>query len=65
MPDDDYGWMNIQKGFEFGIIKTDDEFEELIAFNSIIHDQNAGAFLKRITENLPGFKREMNYVIRD
>jgi predicted acetyltransferase len=57
--------LNLPEGFEFGIIETDDDLEELIAFNAIIHDPNAGEFLKRIIENLPGFRREMNYVIRD
>ncbi|MHA1906845.1 MAG: GNAT family N-acetyltransferase [Candidatus Thorarchaeota archaeon] len=60
-----YDWLDLPEGFEFGIIETDEELEELIAFNAIIHDQNAGDFLKRIIENLPGFRREMNYVIRD
>jgi predicted acetyltransferase len=57
--------LNLPEGLEFDIIKTDDDLEELIAFNAIIHDPNAGEFLKRNIENLPGFRREMNYVIRD
>lgn len=57
--------MNIPEGFEFSTIETEDDVEELIAFNAKIHDQDAGVFLERILEKLPGFQRDMNYIIRD
>ncbi|MFX0107390.1 MAG: GNAT family N-acetyltransferase, partial [Candidatus Hodarchaeota archaeon] len=52
-------------GFEFGIVETDDELEELIRFNSMIHEPHDGEELRRLVELLPGFSREMNYYIRD
>ncbi|MFW9888293.1 MAG: GNAT family N-acetyltransferase [Candidatus Thorarchaeota archaeon] len=52
-------------GFEFGVVKTDDELEELIKFNSSIHEPQGGVELRRIIELLPGFGRELNFFIRD
>ncbi|MFW9801921.1 MAG: GNAT family N-acetyltransferase [Candidatus Thorarchaeota archaeon] len=52
-------------GLEFGIVKTDEELEELIKFNSTIHEPQDGEELKRIIDLLPHFGREMNYFIRD
>jgi hypothetical protein len=52
-------------GLEFGIVKTDDELEELIKFNSSIHEPQDGEELRRIIDLLPEFSREMNYFIRD
>ncbi len=52
-------------GFEFGTIETDEELEELLKFNSLIHEPSAGDLLKRLIDTLPGFQRNMNYVIRD
>ena len=61
----EYDWLNLPDGFEFGIVQTDDELEELITFNATIHEPTDGVFLKRLIENLPNFTREMNYFIRD
>ncbi|MHA2386009.1 MAG: GNAT family N-acetyltransferase [Candidatus Thorarchaeota archaeon] len=52
-------------GLEFGIVETDDELEELIKFNSSIHEPQDGEELRRIIDLLPGFSREMNFYIRD
>jgi hypothetical protein len=52
-------------GLEFGTIETDEELEELIKFNSTIHEPQDGEELRRIIENLPGFGREMNWFVRD
>jgi hypothetical protein len=52
-------------GLEFGIVKTDEELEELIKFNSTIHEPQDGEELRRIIDLLPHFGREMNYFIRD
>jgi hypothetical protein len=52
-------------GLEFGIVKTDDELEELIKFNSSIHEPQDGEELRRIINLLPDFGREMNFFIRD
>lgn len=60
-----YDWSNLPEGFEFGIVQTDDELEELLTFNATIHEPEDAVFLKRLIENLPNFSREMNYYIRD
>jgi GNAT superfamily N-acetyltransferase len=52
-------------GLEFGTVETDEELEELITFNSTIHEPQDGEELRRIIDNLPGFGREMNWFIRD
>ncbi len=52
-------------GLEFGTVESDDELEELIKFNSSIHEPHEGEELRRIIEMLPGFSREMNFYIRD
>ncbi|MHA1480609.1 MAG: GNAT family N-acetyltransferase [Candidatus Thorarchaeota archaeon] len=58
-------WLNVPDGFEFGVVETDEELEELIKFNATIHEPTDGEFLKRLIENLPRFGREMNFYIRD
>ncbi len=52
-------------GLEFGIVESDDELEELIKFNSSIHEPHDGEELRRIIDLLPDFSREMNYYVRD
>ncbi|MHA2142220.1 MAG: GNAT family N-acetyltransferase [Candidatus Thorarchaeota archaeon] len=56
---------SLPDGLEFGIVETDDELEELIKFNSSIHEPQDGEELRRIIDLLPGFSREMNFYIRD
>ncbi|MFX0055101.1 MAG: GNAT family N-acetyltransferase [Promethearchaeota archaeon] len=56
---------HLPDGLEFGIVKTDDELEELIKFNSTIHEPQDGEELRRIIDLLPNFGREMNFFIRD
>jgi len=58
-------WLNVPDGFEFCVIETDDDVEELITFNALVHEPDAGDLLKRLLDHLPGFRRDMNYVIRD
>lgn len=58
-------WLNVPDGFEFGVVETDEELEELIQFNATIHEPTDGEFLKRFIENLPRFGRDMNFYIRD
>lgn len=57
--------MNLPDGFEFGIIQTDEEIEELLKFHSIVHPDDDPEELRRQIDHLPGFSREMNYYIRD
>ena len=57
--------MDLPDGFEFGIVQTDDEVEELLKFQSIVHPNDDVEELRRQMEQLPGFGREMNYYIRD
>lgn len=65
IPKQEIDWLNVPDGFEFCIIETDDEVEELITFNALVHEPDAGDLLKRLLDYLPGFGRDMNYVIRD
>ncbi|MHA1576969.1 MAG: GNAT family N-acetyltransferase, partial [Candidatus Thorarchaeota archaeon] len=58
-------WLDLPDGFEFGIVETDEELEELIEFNSTVHEPTDGEYLKRLIEYLPRFGREMNFYIRD
>lgn len=57
--------MKLPDGYEFGVVHTDEELEELISFNSNIHDEEDGVELRRQIEKLPGFNRELNFYIRD
>ncbi len=57
--------MKLPDGYEFGVVHTDEELEELISFNSNIHDEEDGEELRRQIETLPGFSRELNFYIRD
>jgi hypothetical protein len=57
--------LTLPDGLEYGIVETDDELEELIAFNSAIHEPEDGETLRRLIEKMPGFGRELNYYIRD
>ena len=57
--------MNLPNGFEFGIVKSDDEVEELLEFQSIVHPDDDVEELRRQIDSVPGFCREMNYYIRD
>lgn len=57
--------MSLPDGFELGIVKTDEELEELVEFNSIVHREDDPEELRRMINYFPGFKREMNYFIRD
>lgn len=57
--------MNLPDGFEFGIVQTDEEVEELLKFHSIVHPDDDTEELRRQIDYLPGFGREMNYYIRD
>ncbi len=57
--------MDLPDGFEFGIVKTDEEVEELLKFHSIVHPDDDTEELRRQIDHLPGFSREMNYYIRD
>jgi hypothetical protein len=57
--------MDLPDGFEFGIVKTDEEVEELLKFHAIVHPDDDTEELRRQIDHLPGFSREMNYYIRD
>ena len=57
--------MDLPDGFEFGIVQTDDEVEELLEFQSIVHSDDDSEELRRQIDSIPGFGREMNYYIRD
>ena len=57
--------MELPDGVEFGSVETDEDVEELVQFHSIVHPEDDIGVLPRQIANLPGFGREMNYVIRD
>ncbi|TFG05703.1 GNAT family N-acetyltransferase [Candidatus Thorarchaeota archaeon] len=65
MPTYHYDWLKVPEGFEFGLAETDAEIDEVVHFNTEIFGPAYGEFLKRLVENLPGFKSEMNSFIRD
>lgn len=55
----------LPENFELGVVKTDEDLEELIQFNEAVHKADDPEELKRAIENLPGFSREMNIYARD
>jgi len=57
--------MKLPDGYEFGVVRTDEDLEELISFNSMVHDDDDAEELRRQIEKLPGFGRELNFFIRD
>ncbi len=61
----DVPWSELPDGFEFGIVETDEELDELVRFNNEIHGPEAGGMLRRLVNHLPDFNRQMNYFIRD
>ncbi len=56
--------IRLPDGFEFCIADNDKDVEDLIEFNTVIHNELIAAFLKRRMDHLPGFKRNMNFFIR-
>ncbi|MGY5874106.1 MAG: GNAT family N-acetyltransferase [Candidatus Thorarchaeota archaeon] len=61
----EFDWMNMPDGFEFGIVETDEELEDLIKFTDSVHEEDDSILLRRLIDNLPDFGRESNYYIRD
>jgi len=57
--------LKLPDGFEFGIVESDEEVEELLKFHSIVHPNDDVEELRRQIDHLPGFGREKNYYIRD
>jgi len=57
--------MELPDGFEFGVVESDEEVEELLKFHSIVHPDDDVEELRRQIDHLPGFSQEMNYYIRD
>ncbi len=57
--------LDLPEGFEFGVVETDEELEELIGFNELIHSDDDPEELRRVIENLPGFGRELNFFLKD
>jgi len=52
-------------GFEFGIVESDEDLDELTEFITGIHNELIAKYQRRLIENMPGFGREMNFYIRD
>ena len=57
--------LSVPEGFELGFVKSDDEVDELIKFNTTIHNELIASYLERRLEQLPDFTRELNYYIRN
>ena len=57
--------MELPDGFEFGIIKSDADLEELIKFNAVVHGDDDPEEIRRQIDNLPELDRESNFYIRD
>ncbi|MHA2600898.1 MAG: GNAT family N-acetyltransferase [Candidatus Thorarchaeota archaeon SMTZ1-83] len=56
--------MELPDGFEFCTAKTEQDLEDLLEFNSKVHEDDPKE-LRRVIKNLPGFGLDMNYFIRD
>ncbi|MFW9944693.1 MAG: GNAT family N-acetyltransferase, partial [Candidatus Sifarchaeia archaeon] len=56
--------MELPDGFEFCTAKAEQDLEDIIEFNSKVHEDDPEE-LRRVIENLPGFGLDMNYFIRD
>jgi predicted acetyltransferase len=56
--------LELPDGFEFCTAKTEQDLDDIIEFNSKVHEDDPEE-LRRVIENLPGFGLEMNYFIRD
>ncbi|MHA2379075.1 MAG: GNAT family N-acetyltransferase [Candidatus Thorarchaeota archaeon] len=56
--------MDLPEGFEFLTAETEQDLEDILDFNSKVHEDDPQE-LRRVIENLPGFGLEMNYFIRD
>ncbi|UCE10664.1 MAG: GNAT family N-acetyltransferase [Candidatus Thorarchaeota archaeon] len=65
MTADSPGQEDLPNGLEFGVIKTDDELDELIKFSATVHNELIAQQQRRLIESLPGFGREMNFIIRE
>jgi GNAT superfamily N-acetyltransferase len=57
--------MELPDGFEFGVIKSDADLEELLKFNAVVHADDDPEEIRRQIDNLPEFDRESNFYIRD
>lgn len=57
--------MELPDGFEFGIVKSDADLEELIKFNAVVHGDDDPEELRHQIDNLPNLDRESNFYIRD
>jgi predicted acetyltransferase len=57
--------MEVPDRFEFGYVESDEELEEFLKFQSLVHPDDDVEELRRQIEFLPAFTREMNYYIRD
>lgn len=57
--------MELPDGFEFGVVKSKADIEELIKFNAVVHGDDDPEEIRRQIDNLPNFDRELNFYIRD
>ncbi|NOR39133.1 MAG: hypothetical protein GQ580_06065, partial [Candidatus Thorarchaeota archaeon] len=57
--------MELPDGFEFGVVKSKADIEELIKFNAVVHVDDDPEEIRRQIDNLPNLDRESNFYIRD
>ncbi len=57
--------MELLGGFEFGVVKSKADIEELIKFNAVVHVDDDPEEIRRQIDNLPNLDRESNFYIRD
>jgi GNAT superfamily N-acetyltransferase len=57
--------MELPDGFEFGVVKSKADIEELIKFNAVVHGDDDPEEIRRQIYNLPNLDRELNFYIRD
>ncbi|NHJ14101.1 MAG: GNAT family N-acetyltransferase [Candidatus Thorarchaeota archaeon] len=52
-------------GFEYGVVQTDEEMEEIIKFNEAIHGEDDALALRRLIDEYPNLEKEQHFYIRD
>ena len=57
--------MELPDGFEFSVVKSKADLEDLIKFNAVVHGDDDPEEIRRQIDNLPNLDRESNFYIRN
>jgi GNAT superfamily N-acetyltransferase len=57
--------MELPDGFEFGIVTSGADLDDLIKFNAVVHGDDDPEEIRRQIDNLPKLDRESNFYIRN